>query len=96
MIKEAIYKQKSRIQRLQLGDSNNKFFFAHMKGRKAQKHITMLTKEDGTVTIEPGAIVHKAIEFYKNLLGKSKHYMLAAQQIITGNGPVVTTQSRGP
>lgn len=34
-IEEGIYKQKSRVQWLKLGDSNTTFFFANMKGRAA-------------------------------------------------------------
>ncbi|KAH0658123.1 hypothetical protein KY289_026871 [Solanum tuberosum] len=36
MIEENIYKQKSRVQWLKLGDANNAYFFTSMKGRKAQ------------------------------------------------------------
>lgn len=35
MIEESIHKQKFRVQWLKLGDSNKKFFYAQMKGRKA-------------------------------------------------------------
>lgn len=44
-IEEAIYKQKSRIQWLKLGDDNTRYFFAAMKSRKAQNQITMLKKK---------------------------------------------------
>lgn len=43
MIEESIYKQKSKVQWLKLGDSNIKFFFAQIKERKVQNQITMLT-----------------------------------------------------
>ncbi|KAH0725555.1 hypothetical protein KY284_001420 [Solanum tuberosum] len=69
-IEEDIYKQKSRIQCLKLGDDNNAYFFASMKGRKAQNQINMLTKEDGTVIREATDVTKEAVGFYKKLLGQ--------------------------
>ncbi|XP_019248683.1 PREDICTED: uncharacterized protein LOC109227949 [Nicotiana attenuata] len=60
-IEESIYKQKSRIQWLQLGDTNNAYFFASMKRRKAQNQITRLIDSKGSTcgsipVIHPGKI----------------------------------------
>lgn len=89
-IEETIYKQKSRIQWLKLGDSNSKFFHASMKGRKAQNQITMLTKADRTVIKEPNEIVTEVVGFYQQLLGQSISPILAANPAVLKEGPVLS------
>nr|XP_009597573.1 uncharacterized protein LOC104093526 [Nicotiana tomentosiformis] len=55
-IKESIYKQKSRVQWLQLRDTNSAYFFASMKGRKVQNQITKLIDSNGDVMTNPKKI----------------------------------------
>ncbi|KAK4706499.1 hypothetical protein R3W88_033948 [Solanum pinnatisectum] len=64
-IEEAIYKQKSRVQWLKLGDSNTSYFYARMKSRKSQNQITMLTKEDGTIIRDLEEITREAVRFIR-------------------------------
>ncbi|XP_075088364.1 uncharacterized protein LOC142170366 [Nicotiana tabacum] len=52
-IEESIYKQKSRVQWLQLGDTNSAYFFSSMKGRKVQNQITKLIDSNGNVMTNP-------------------------------------------
>lgn len=89
-IEETIYKQKSRVQWLKLGDANTRYFFASMKSRKAQNQITMSTKEDGTIVKEPKDVIEEVVSFYQKLLGQASSNMPAAQQNTTRNGPVLT------
>lgn len=74
MIEESIYKQKSRVQWIKLGDLNTKYFLAQMKGRKAQNQITMLIKKDSITIIEQEVITRIAIAFYTKLLGQTTHH----------------------
>ncbi|XP_070010516.1 uncharacterized protein [Nicotiana sylvestris] len=55
-IEESLLKQKSRIQWLMLGDSNSTFFHASIKNKNAQKKITKLVTQVGTVAEEIPAI----------------------------------------
>ncbi|XP_049406423.1 uncharacterized protein LOC125870109 [Solanum stenotomum] len=61
MIEENIYKQKYKVQWLKLGDANNAYFFASMKGMKAQNQINILTSEDETV-IRKATVVQRRLE----------------------------------
>ncbi|XP_049381354.1 uncharacterized protein LOC125845909 [Solanum stenotomum] len=94
MIKENIYKQKSRVQWLKLGDENNAYFFASVKGRKAQNQINMLTKEDDIVIREATSITKEAVGFYKKLLGQCSNHMQATQPDILKDGPVLTREQQ--
>nr|XP_016436446.1 PREDICTED: uncharacterized protein LOC107762590 [Nicotiana tabacum] len=47
MVEESIYRQKFRIQWLQIGESNTTFFFANMKNRTAHNHINKLQTSTG-------------------------------------------------
>ncbi|XP_059315723.1 uncharacterized protein LOC132066426 [Lycium ferocissimum] len=70
-IAEIIYRQKSRVKWLQIGDSNTAYFFASMKHRYSQNHITSLTDDYGTQLQHPEAITAEVVRFYKGLLGHS-------------------------
>ncbi|KAH0746203.1 hypothetical protein KY285_007860 [Solanum tuberosum] len=94
MIEENIYKQKSRVQWLKLGDDNNAYFFASMKGRKAQNQITMLTIEDDTVIREATYITKEAVGFYKKLLGQCNNHMQATQPEMLKDGPILTREQQ--
>ncbi|XP_019234835.1 PREDICTED: uncharacterized protein LOC109215257 [Nicotiana attenuata] len=49
VIKESIYKQKSRVEWRKLGDSNSAYFFASIKNRRAQDQIKALTNAVGDI-----------------------------------------------
>ncbi|XP_021717262.1 uncharacterized protein LOC110685110 [Chenopodium quinoa] len=68
-IQESIYKQKSRVDWLQLGDENNKFFFSVMKNRQSRNRIDALYTEQDVLLRIPGEIVEELTGFYKQLLG---------------------------
>ncbi|XP_060178070.1 uncharacterized protein LOC132608002 [Lycium barbarum] len=48
-IEESVYRQKSRIQWLRLGDSNTAYFFANMKNKQSLNHIRNLGNAQGCI-----------------------------------------------
>ncbi|XP_019228708.1 PREDICTED: uncharacterized protein LOC109209819 [Nicotiana attenuata] len=93
-IEESIYKQKSRIQWLQLGDNNNAYFFASRKGRKAQNQINKLIDSKGNTLTDYQEIKTEVVEFYKNLLGTTCGSMPAIHPGRIRNGPMISRQQR--
>lgn len=67
-IQESAYKQKARIQWLQLGDSNTKFFFTAMKERYSRNSIDILFDSTGK-KLTTGEIADEISKFYKALMG---------------------------
>uniref|UniRef100_A0A803NVQ6 Chloride channel protein n=1 Tax=Cannabis sativa TaxID=3483 RepID=A0A803NVQ6_CANSA len=68
LLKEETYwKQRSRIQWLQLGDKNTRFFHKFASNRKRSNRIDSLTSEDGTVCHDPESILSLIQSFYSNL-----------------------------
>ncbi|XP_070049964.1 uncharacterized protein LOC142171954 [Nicotiana tabacum] len=65
MVEESILKQKSRIQWLNLGDSNATFFHASIKNRNAQKKITRWLNQAGTYTQTEEEVQQEITQFYK-------------------------------
>ncbi|XP_050238208.1 uncharacterized protein LOC126687695 [Mercurialis annua] len=64
---ESFYKQKSRIQWLNLGDSNTKYFHNSVKQRRITNCIPLIKLEDGSI-ISSKEEIHKEItRFYSNL-----------------------------
>jgi hypothetical protein len=68
-IEESALKQKSRIQWLKLGDSNNHFFHAAMKARYNTNRINLLYNAQGDRLEDPVGIQQEILHFYKSLLG---------------------------
>ncbi|KAH0728693.1 hypothetical protein KY284_004558 [Solanum tuberosum] len=89
-IEESIYKQKSRVQWLKLGDANNAYFFPSMKNRKAQNQINILTTEEGTIIQEVNNIRKEVVGFYQKLLGQTNKHMPVAQPEVFKDGPRLT------
>lgn len=79
--------QKSRVQWLKLGDSNSAYFYANMKGRRAQNYITQLTSTTWRLLQRPEDIREKIIGFYKSLLGSSQNNLPAINPNIMKEGP---------
>ena len=69
-IEESIYKQKSRIQWLQAGDSNSKVFFAAMKERQVRNTIDVLYLSTGAKLDQAANIQKELNQFYSNLMGR--------------------------
>lgn len=68
-IEENIFRQKSRVQWLQLGDSNTVFFFANMKNRISQNRIKSLINANGILIQGQDEINAEITNYYKGLLG---------------------------
>ncbi|XP_019236447.1 PREDICTED: uncharacterized protein LOC109216720 [Nicotiana attenuata] len=68
-IEESIYKQRSRVQWLKLGDSNSAYFFAQMKNRNHLNGIQSLTNDVGAHLVLEDDIEAEILGYYKKLLG---------------------------
>nr|XP_009759334.1 PREDICTED: uncharacterized protein LOC104211894 [Nicotiana sylvestris] len=69
LIEESIYKQRSRVQWLILGDSNSAYFFAQMKNINNLNGIQALTNKGGIQLMLEKDIEAEIMEYYKKLLG---------------------------
>jgi len=65
---ESYYKQKSRIQWLQLGDRNTSFFHKSLLHRQVRNRIHSLQDEDGNVIHEQQELGKLASAYFENLL----------------------------
>ncbi|XP_021764051.1 uncharacterized protein LOC110728715 [Chenopodium quinoa] len=68
-IQESIFKQKSRINWIKLGDGNSHYFFSLMKNRQARNRIDSIFDSNQVLLKDPDAISHEVIFFYKSFLG---------------------------
>ena len=69
---EALFRQKSRVQWIDQGDSNTKFFFKSVKDRINKNKILSLTKEDGTIVFDSTLIKGEATSYFSNLFSRSE------------------------
>lgn len=70
-IEENIWKQKSRISWVQLGDANTTYFHAYAKERQSQNSIKRLIRSDGTRIQSQQQIKDEVRNFYKDLMGSA-------------------------
>lgn len=78
IIEENIYKQKSRVKWLKLGDSNTSYFHACMKNNIAQNRIRNIANAAGELIQTDEGIEDEITRFYK-LLGTSARQLPAIQ-----------------
>lgn len=91
---ESIYKQKSRVNWLQLGDSNTKFFFAAMKHRFTRNRILTLCNDAGDTLSDPALIKDEILKFYKALLGTAASSLTAVDITTVRAGKALSVQAR--
>lgn len=68
-IEENIWIQKSRIDWLQLGDANTKYFHAYTKVRQHANAIHRLEREDGSICTGQAKIKQEIRDVYLKLMG---------------------------
>ncbi|XP_070015409.1 uncharacterized protein [Nicotiana sylvestris] len=73
MVEESIMKQKSRVQWLNLGDSNTVFYHACMKNRQARNNIGRLIDSNGDIVQNPEEVKAKILNFYRGYLVVQLH-----------------------
>lgn len=77
LIEESTLQQKSRVNWLNLGDTNNSFFFASMKNRVTQNSITKLVSLSGTLIQKQEDIEKEVTLFYRGLFGTATEKLSA-------------------
>ncbi|XP_060175336.1 uncharacterized protein LOC132606044 [Lycium barbarum] len=93
-IEESILRQKSRVRWLQLGDSNNAYFFACMKGGVAQNQIRQLNTLTGATIQNEKDIEIKIIGFYKQLLRSSVAQLPVIHEEVLSEGHVLQREQQ--
>nr|XP_009588271.1 uncharacterized protein LOC104085855 [Nicotiana tomentosiformis] len=71
LIEESIYRQRSRVHWLKLGDTNSAYFFAHMKNKNNLNGIHALTNDLGMQLHMEEDIEAEILGYYKQLLGSN-------------------------
>lgn len=86
LIEERIWKQKARIDWLQLGDSNTKFFHAYAQMRQNAKGIHRLERADGTICLGHHFIKEEIRNFYMKLMGTAAVELTMVDKVIMKRG----------
>ncbi|KAF3635180.1 hypothetical protein FXO38_24744 [Capsicum annuum] len=89
LVQESILQQKSRINWLQLGDSNSAFFFANVKNRMALSQIKKIQLSCGRWTCDKEEIKVEITSFYKALLGTTTSQLPVIRPDICALGNVL-------
>nr|XP_009628486.1 uncharacterized protein LOC104118828 [Nicotiana tomentosiformis] len=93
-IEESIFRQKSRVQWLQIGDSNIAFFFVNIKNRISQNKIKRVINVDGILLQDQEAITEEITNFYKTLLGSAAEQLPAINPLVIREGMILNMQQQ--
>jgi exonuclease III len=88
---EILWRQKSRVQWLDEGEKNAKFFHRSMIHRRLINHITKLDDSQGNTLLTHQEITHELTDFYKDLLSEPKVDRTSAIERVTQNIPTIIT-----
>ncbi|KAK6804275.1 hypothetical protein RDI58_002059 [Solanum bulbocastanum] len=86
-VEESIMRQKSRMQRLKLGDGNTAYFHVSLKNRLAQNRITSLTSANGNIMASSSDIEEEILGFYKKLLETCANQLPTVNHQAMRDGP---------
>ena len=71
-VEETFLKQKSRVNWLNLGDANKKFFFKSCQGRWNSNKIISIADNEGNTLASHKDISTHAVDYFKSLLGRDR------------------------
>ncbi|XP_050222570.1 uncharacterized protein LOC126672659 [Mercurialis annua] len=92
-LEESFYRQKCRVQWIELGDLNTKFFHKSLVQRQATNRITHL-KVDGEIIEDNERISQCIIEYYNELIGRQKLRKDVIRYDIMEEGRYVSEEDR--
>lgn len=93
-VDEIALRQKSRIQWLQVGDTNHHLFFSSVKERNKQNRISVLFDENNNKLVESDVIQEEMVSFYRKLLGSAASSLSAVHIPTLGSGNKLSTSVR--
>ncbi|XP_021731517.1 uncharacterized protein LOC110698406 [Chenopodium quinoa] len=85
-VQENIYKQKSRVEWIKLGDGNTHYFFSIMKHRQSVNRIDSIYTTYNTLLKKPDEEEHEIVGFYKNLMGSAASSLPVVDLVTLRNG----------
>ncbi|KAM6543834.1 hypothetical protein CsatB_008281 [Cannabis sativa] len=81
---EFLWKQRSRVNWLKVGDNNTKFFHSRANSRRRNNMVKCLTLDDGSTVTSFPTIVNTFMEFYTNLFTSTGADMDSINLIMQG------------
>ncbi|XP_021729241.1 uncharacterized protein LOC110716553 [Chenopodium quinoa] len=93
-VQESIYKQKSRIDWVQLGGPNTKYFFCMMKHRQARNRIDTILTDQHVLLKKLADVEREVVGFYKKFMGSSSPSLEAIDLLTMRNGRQLSVDSQ--
>ncbi|XP_019259821.1 PREDICTED: uncharacterized protein LOC109237880 [Nicotiana attenuata] len=91
-IHERVLQQKSRATWIFSGDSNTRFFHAHMKARQARNRISSIQNEQGVLITDPKLIEQEFLQFFRKLFSTAAEELPCINTTVVRNGPCLTIE----
>ncbi|XP_077237148.1 uncharacterized protein LOC143878801 [Tasmannia lanceolata] len=78
-LEESCLRQKSRIDWLNLGDTNSAFFHSAIAARRNTNSISALKTDEGDFTLDHNLIASTLVNYFKSLLNQERSPLLSSQ-----------------
>ncbi|KAL9689317.1 hypothetical protein QQ045_009701 [Rhodiola kirilowii] len=88
------YQQKSKIQWLQEGDSNSKFYHSFLKGCRSKNNISLVKGADGCIHTDLRSIKSEFVNYFKSILAESKTCRPIESSVIQRGNVIADSQCR--
>ncbi|KAL9663301.1 hypothetical protein QQ045_028141 [Rhodiola kirilowii] len=88
------YQQRSKIQWLQEGDSNSKFYHSFLKGRRSKNNISLVKDADGCIHTDLRSIKSEFVNYFKTILAESKSCRPIESSVIQRGNVIADSQCR--
>ncbi|XP_055830988.1 uncharacterized protein LOC129900030 [Solanum dulcamara] len=92
--REQFLKQKAKVQWLQEGDHNTKFYHSYMKARRNNNRVFVIRDKDGVQQTGMKAINNAFLSYYAEMLGQANKGRQHVSNEIIKRGSVVTEAQR--
>ncbi|KAM3200902.1 hypothetical protein P3L10_033265 [Capsicum annuum] len=91
---ECFLQQRSKINWLQLGDDNTRFFHAVIKHKRLQHTIIQVRDKNGVLQTNQQVIAEAFVEYYQKLLGKKEQGKEITNAGILRQGTILNTEEQ--
>jgi hypothetical protein len=87
--------QRAKIDWLRLGDGNNAYFYASVKGRNRIQSMNNITRQDGSVAHCQPEIEQEVLDFYGKLMGQKEDILEGINVAVMRDGPQISHDQIG-
>lgn len=93
-LEKKVFKKKSKLEWLRLGDGNNSYFHASIKTKHNAKNMRHMHKNDGTLVTSQSDIKAEVLNYYEGLMGTNDNIVQRIHVMAMRERPQLSMEQR--